>query len=504
MTESNTSASGDSTASSRTDTDATGAVEESVPDDSDTDASTSDNPPTDAPLPPGPRGLPVVGCTFTILRDPMGFGESASEYGEVVSYRAFRRRFVATSNPHVVERVLVSENDAVRKGEYEQAFGDLIAPRGVVFTEGERWKRQRQLLQTAFTPRQIETYADEMVDCTVELADGWDDGDVVELGDAFSTVTLRILTRTLFDLDMDAERGETVRSAVRALSDYIAGFALQSVLPSWVPSRRERRYERAMADLDALVDEMVGERRAVGEDVDAVGTDRAVDEDLLSTLAAAEYPDGERMSPEEVRDQLVTFLFAGHETTSTALTFACWLLAGESDAQERLQDEVESVCGDADPGFGDLPDLEYTEAVAREAMRLYPPVTELYREPREEMVLGGYRVPADATLQLSAWGAHRDERWWDDPETFRPERWLPELRGEDPDRPEYAYFPFGGGPRHCLGMRFAMAELQLVLATLLRRVDLEQVTTELDLSVMALTLDPGTVEVSVRKRRIDS
>ncbi|MHB9288300.1 cytochrome P450 [Halobacteriales archaeon Cl-PHB] len=451
--------------------------------------------PADAPLPPGPSGLPFLGSTVAALRDPIGFAESALEYGDTVSYRAFGRQFVATAAPAVVERVLVSDNDVFRKGEYEQSFGDLVAPQGVVFTEGDRWKRQRQLLQSSFTPRQIQSYVDEMVDCTAAMVDDWEDDGVVELGDAFSTLTLRILTRTLFDLDMDADRGETVRAAVEALSDYVAGFALQSILPSWVPSRRERRYEAAMADLDVLVDDLVAERRGAGHSASTAAGD-----DLLSTLAAAGYPDGERMSAEEVRDQLVTFLFAGHETTSTALTFAGWLLAGHDTVQDRLHDEVDSVCGDADPGFGDIPDLEFTEAVAREAMRLYPPVTELFREPRQEMVLGGYRLPEDATLQLSSWAAHRDERWWNEPEAFRPERWLPEIGGEDPDRPEYAYFPFGGGPRHCLGMRFAMTELQLVLATLARRVDLARVTDDLDLSMLALTLDPGDVEVQVHRR----
>ncbi|WP_299265485.1 cytochrome P450 [Halorientalis sp.] len=439
-------------------------------------------------LPPGPSGLPLVGSTVALLRDPWGFMNTAIEYGDVVSYTAFGRQFVAVGDPDVVERVLVAENDAFEKGGFQQAFGELIAPEGVVFTEGERWRRQRQLLQSAFTPREIQSYADEMVTETAALADTWADGDVIELRETTSTLTLRILTRTLFDLDFDAERGAIVRDAVRALSDYIGNYATLMLVPSWVPTPSKRRYERAMGELDTLVDELVAERRNAAE----------TPTDLLSMLAAAEYPDGEQMSPGEVRDQLVTFLFAGHETTATALTFAVWLLAGDDEAQARLTREAESVCGES-LSFTDLPELEFTEAVAREALRLYPPLTDLFREPTEATTLGGYRVPADATVLLSAYRCHRHEEYWDTPETFRPERWLPEIRGGDQDRPEYAYFPFGGGPRHCLGMRFAMTELKLTLATLAGRLTFDRVTEKLDLSPFGLTLDPGPVEVHVRK-----
>lgn len=376
-------------------------------------------------LPPGPSGLPLLGCTLSILRDPFEFGDTAGEYGDVVSYDAFGRTFVGVSDPDVVEEVLVSRNEAFCKGGYQQQFGELIAPQGVVFTEGEEWRRQRQLLQGEFTPREIESYADEMVAETAALADGWDDGERLELQETTSTLTLRVLTQTLFDLDFDAERGEVVREAVQALSDYIESYIVLMLLPSWIPSLSERRYDRAMGRLDELVDDLVAQRRNADESAD----------DLLSLLAAAEYPDGEQMSSTEVRDQLVTFLFAGHETTATALTFALWLLAGDDDAQGRLQSEVALVCSGADPTVTDLADLEYTEAVAREAMRLYPPLTELYRESTETLTLDGYRIPEDVTVLLSMYGLHRHEEYWDDPAEFRPERWLPELRGANPDRP---------------------------------------------------------------------
>ncbi|MCU4972240.1 cytochrome P450 [Halobacteria archaeon AArc-m2/3/4] len=470
-----------------------------------------------ADRPPGPRGLPLIGSTLSIARDPLEFVESARAYGDVVGYEAYGTEFALVFEPHVVESVLVSRADEFRKGEFETDFGDLVAPEGVAFTEGDRWRRQRQLLQSSFTPDRIRSYGDGMVTEARTLVDEWNDGETIALSETLSTYTLRVLTRTLFDLPLEDDRAAIVRRAATALNDYASPgrLALESVVPSWLSTPTEREYETAMADLEALVDDLVVERRAA----DTTGTG----EDLLSVLAGAEYPDGSRLSSEEVRDQLVTFFFAGHETTATALTVACWLLAGNAAIHAELQSELEAVCGDREPTMADLARLEYTEAVLREAMRLYPPIVGVYREPQADVVLGGYRVPAGTTLQLSVYGIQRDERWWDEPAVFRPERWLVGGDGSerndaddgeheagsengertlesDPDRPEYAYFPFGGGPRHCLGMRFAMVELQLALATIARRVEFDRVAgTETLEPSLGVTLDPGPAEVRVRK-----
>ncbi|WP_128476056.1 cytochrome P450 [Halorussus pelagicus] len=443
-----------------------------------------------AETPPHRTGLPVVGSTVAASRAGPTFTERLAARGDLVSYSAFGEEIVAVFDPEVVETVLVSENDAVRKGEFEMAFGDLVAPEGIAFAEGERWRRQRTALQSAFTPEKIRGYADEMVANAATMADDWADGEAVELGDAFASLTLRILTRALFDLDFDAERGAVVREATESIGAMMDHFGLLSFLPEWVPTRTERRYDRAMADLDALVDDLMAEREmGSGEET---GRD-----DLLSLLVAAADAEATGMDREAVRDQLVTFLFAGHETTATALTYACWLLAGNPDVRQRLDAELGDVLGDRDPDFSDVPELAYTEQVVKESLRLYPPVYALYREPTESMALEGYRVPEGTTLQLDTYSVQRDDRWWDSPDEFRPERWSSEAGASD--RPEYAYFPFGGGPRHCIGMRFAMTELKLVLATLARRVEFERVTEKLEPS-MGLTLDPGEVEVGVRKK----
>ncbi|WP_439026980.1 cytochrome P450 [Haloarchaeobius sp. DT45] len=448
--------------------------------------------PGTARSPPHPDGLPVFDHTLGFLRDGIDFGTAMARHGDVVAFDAIGVPFVAVYDPALVQQVLVDRNDEFRKGDYETAFGDLLAPSGLAFTEGEQWRRDRQLLQPAFTPRHIQSFADTMVARTADAADEWAAEGTVDLRQAASDLTLDILVGTLFDLDLDADRGQVVRDAMAAVSDRISGVSM--MVPGWVPTPAKRRFRRCIADLDEMVAALIRERRA------ATGEEDGCD-DLLDTLLAAEYPDGSTMDADQVRDQLVTFLGAGHETTAVALTYTLWLLAGDSAVRDRLDAELDAVCGDGDPTFGDLPALEYAEAVVQEALRLYPPVYAIYRQPVEDTMLGGYEIAADRTLILGTYQIHRDERWWNEPEAFRPDRWL----GGDSDatgaadRPEYAYFPFGGGPRHCIGMRFARMELTLALATLARRLEFERGTEELEPSA-SVTLDPGPVELRVTMR----
>jgi cytochrome P450 len=428
---------------------------------------------------PGPDGLPFVGSTLSVLRDGVGFSERVAEHGDVVSYRLFGREFVAVSDPAAIEAVLVSRNDEFRKGEFETAAGRLVAPSGLAFTEGEQCRRQRTLLQPMFTPDRVRGYASEAVAAVDRLVDGWSDGQRVELTDAFGRLTLDVLARTLFDVELGADRGAVVRRAGDAVQRQLS-LGPSMLLPAWLPTPGRRRYERAMADLDDLVGTLVA---AADEDGD----------DLLSLLATATHPDGSEPTTDEVRDQLVTFLFAGHETTSLALTHAVRALADAPEQRRRLRAELDDRL-DGPPTFADLGDLPYLGAVTDEVLRLYPPVYSVYREPVEPTTLAGYEVTPDHTLQLSTFNVHRDGRWYDEPERFRPGRWLDER-----DRPEYAYFPFGGGPRHCIGMRFARMEFRLALATLLRRVRFD-VLEDPGLAMQLLLQPDGDVPARVAKR----
>lgn len=451
---------------------------------------------TDArgPVPPGPRGRPLIGHTLSFARDPLAFLDDLQAYGDIVRYGAFGREFVVLYDPGLVETVLVSRDDEFWRGSFEHEFSDELDVEGLFFAEGKRWRRQRRFLQRAFTPARIESYADDVVEETIRLIDGWSEGQVVDVRGELSALTLDVLTRSLFDLELRSDRAARVRRWVHAMGSYSEREALgaRSLLPEWIPTRTKRAYDRATAEVEALVADVVAERRRSDADGD----------DLLTLLATGEYPDGTRPSAEEVSDQLMLFLLAGHETTATALTYACWLLAADEETRTALESEVETVCGDRDPTFADLPELSVTEAVGREAMRLYPPLPFLQREPHEPMMLAGYRLEPGTTVQLAAYNIQRDGRWWDDPESFRPDRWLDadgQLVADTEDRPEYAYFPFGGGSRHCIGMRFAMTELQLTLATMARRVAFQRVTESID-PTFKVSLDPGPVELRVRRR----
>jgi len=469
----------------------------------------------DAPRPPHVDGLPFVGSTLGFVRDGLAFGDRVLERGDVASYDAIGERFVAVADPDAVEAILVSRNDEFRKGDFETEFGEVLAPEGLAFTEGDRWRRQRQALQGSFTPAKVQGFADAIVDRANALADDWAaaDGDVALREDS-SRFALDVLARTLLDVDLDGDRGDVVATAVDAISDYASPTAM--AVPDWLPHPARRRYRRAMADLDELVDALVAERRAratgneAGGEADAPG----YGEDLLGAMLAAvdeadggesdDGPDADAtggIREDELRDQLVTFLFAGHETTATALTYAVWLVAGHPRVGERLRDELEGVLDEGRPSFADVPRLSYTEAVVEEALRLYPPVAALYREAIAPTTVAGFRVDPGEVLQLSTYHVHRDDRWWIAPTEFRPERWLDDADfGRDAaDRPEYAFFPFGGGPRHCIGMRFARLELRLALATLASRLAFEQAG-GFDPTVK-IALDPGDVRVRAGERR---
>lgn len=409
--------------------------------------------------PPGPDGLPLIGNTIGFLRGGLEFTERLQEYGDVARYTALGEEFVVVSDPQLIESVLVSRNDELWKGSFETEFGELLAPNGLVFTEGSQWRSQRSNLQPLFTPDRLRSHTESIRTATDAAASEWCTEETIDLRAACSKLMLSILADTLFTIDLTTARGTIVRDAVSAIKERTDISGLTYVWPEWAPrTPTQRRFDRAMADLDGLIEELIRERRQTETEHD----------DLLGALLSVD------MDEETVRDQLVTFLFAGHETTALALTYTLWLLSGHPSVHKRVETEQTAL-----------------EHVIKEALRLYPPIYLLYREPREDMALGGYRIPRETTLQLPAYTVHRDQRWWDDPNTFVPDRWT-----ETASRPEYAYFPFGGGPRHCIGMRFAMLELKAALTELTQRLTFERVTESLTLSPNAL-LDPGEVTMRV-------
>ena len=447
----------------------------------------------DAREPPRIDGWPLVGNTVEFVRDPFAFYDRLESKGDAVCYSVASEEFCTVFEPEYVQQILVEENEKFVKAGALQRAAAGFAEQGLVLTEGEAWRDQRVRIQPAFTPERIQQYANTMVEYAErtarELADGADeDADtVVDVDGTMSELTLRILAKSLLDVDV-ADRRAVVREATEALNDRGDAGGASAFLPDWVPTPKNRRFERAMTAFERLVDDLIAERRDDDGEYD----------DLLALLLHAEGPDGTTMSEEVVRDQMVTFLFAGHETTSLALTYAWHLLGRNPDAAARLRTELDDVLGDRRATMADLPELDYTDRVVKEALRLYPPAYVIFREPAEDVRLGPYRLREGTNVTLPAFKIHRDGRFFDDPDDFRPERWAGDLEDEIPD---YAYFPFGGGPRHCIGMRFATTELKLVLATMARELAFDP-TDEGDPDLtMAATLRPETpMEMRVEPR----
>ncbi|WP_128476053.1 cytochrome P450 [Halorussus pelagicus] len=438
--------------------------------------------------PPKLDAPPLVGNTLQFARDPFGFYDRLDEQGEAVRYEVAGQEFCTIFEPEYVERILVADNEKFVKAEMFREAAAGFAERGLLLTEGEVWRDQRVRIQPAFTPDKIQSYADAMVTYADRLGDELVDSELVNVEDVMSELTLEILAKSLFDVDVSG-RLDVVRAAAAALNERGDASGASAFLPNWVPTRKNRRFKRAMADFESMVDDLIAERRRDGPDSY---------DDLLSVLLDAEGPDGTTMADDVVRDQMVTFLFAGHETTALALTYAWHLLARNPDKLDRLRAELDAELGDRRAQMTDLHALDYTEQVVNETLRLYPPAHVLFREPTEDVTLGSYRVRRGTAISIPIFKLHRDGRFYDEPDEFRPERWTEEFENEIPD---YAYFPFGGGPRHCIGMRFAMTELKLVLATLAREVSFDPTYEgDPDLSMAATMRPDQSMEMRVLER----
>ena len=437
--------------------------------------------------PPGPDEPPVIGSTLRFLRDPVAFYQQLPTYGDVVRYRVGWHTWTAILHPDCVERVLVTDAHRFERYTFDELGFDFVEE-GLFFTEGEQWRRQRKALQPAFAPANIAPFADTIVTSLNETIDSWGDGETIVANRVYSDLVLEVLSATLFDLDLD-DRRAIVTEAGHTLTDRVDTQSISAFLPAWIPTRRNRRFNRQMARFGSLVDELIEERRV----------DPTAKDDLLSTLLvlAESGEDGTGFTDEEIRHQLVTFLFAGHETTALVITYASMLLAQHEEVRGAIADEVTEVCGDRDPTFADLSSLTLTERVVRESMRMYPPVYVLFRTAKEDVVIEGHTIPKGSKVAIPQYLIHADRRWWEDPDSFDPDRF-------SKDRlktvPEYAYFPFGGGPRHCVGMRFAMMFLTLAVATLVRRVRFEAVSEYPPTPRLAATLAPASdIELRVDK-----
>lgn len=421
-------------------------------------------------------------------RDPLGIlARWQAEYGDFYRLQVGEMQQVFIAHPDDIREVLVTQaGKFIKDAQYRDPKTGIARylGNGLLTSDGEFWKRQRRLVAPAFHPKRIESYAATMVEYTDRMLAGWRDGARLDVADEMTRLTLFIVAKALFNTDVSGDAAR-VAAAMETIQKVMGeGW----FLPSWIPDPRQRRANRAKRDLDEIVYRMIAEWRATGGDRG----------DLLSMLLLAEDEDGHRMTDQQARDELVTLILAGHETTANTLNWTWLLLAQHPAVEAKLHAELDAMLGGRSPRMEDLANLKYTEMVVKEAMRLYPAAWSVSREAIEDVPLRSGTLPRGSVAAVMIYFTHRDPRWWPDPERFDPERF-----GEDHASaiPRYAYLPFGGGPRVCIGNGFAMMEARLLLATIASRYRLELAPGHVVKPAPLITLNPkGGLPMVVRSR----
>ncbi len=403
-----------------------------------------------------PRPVPLLGDLPAFRRDRLAFLTTlARERGDLASFRLGPYRVHQLAHPELIHHALVVEAARFRKGPVLQR-AKVVLGEGLLTAEGEHHRRSRRALQPGFHPRRIEGYATTMVATAARTADRWTAGRPLDVHREMVRVTLATAAATL--LGTEVEDDAEVERVESAIADLLSAYKLGFVPFGWrlqhLPVGPARRLRRGRGSLYDLIDRTIAERRASGDDRG----------DLLSALALAE--DADRLPDAELREQALTLLLAGHETTANALAFALHLLARDPELDARVHAEVATVLGGREAGAADLPRLEVCRGVIAEALRLYPPSWAMSRQAIEGHRLGGQRIEAGDVVICPPWVVHRDPRWWPAPSRCDPDRWTD---GVDHQRPRWAYFPFGAGVRRCLGESFAWTEAVLVLAIVVAR-----------------------------------
>ena len=381
------------------------------------------------------------------------FTRLARTYGDVTSYRMAGEQLFLVNEPRLIRDVLVTHNRNFTKSRGLERSKRLLG-QGLLTSEGAMHLRQRRLMQPAFHRDRIAGYGDLMVGYADRMRQGWADGATADIAREMNRLTLSIVGKTLFDVDVE-QQAAAVGDALTAVMEsfWMMMLPFAEVLER-LPVPKLRRARMARARLDAIIYRMIADRRASGRDHG----------DLLSMLLTAQDEDeGGGMTDQQVRDEAMTIFLAGHETTANALTWTWYLLGSAPDVEAKLHAELDRVLHGRLPTMKDLGALSYVERVVTEAMRLYPPAWIIGRRAIAEYQLGDYVVPPRSILVMSPYIMHRDPRFYADAERFDPDRWTPEFRAA---LPKFAYFPFGGGPRQCIGESFAWMELILVVATI--------------------------------------
>ncbi len=407
--------------------------------------------------------------------DPLSFlTRCAREFGEIVPLQFEGEQFCLLTNPDQITEVLKDRLRFIKAKDTQMLRG--LLGNGLITSEGDFWQRQRRLSQPVFHQQRIGSYGEVMVNYTQRMLQNWQSGQQLNVHAEMMRLTLDIVMKTIFDRDVkDSEANRITHALDQAMNWYAAqakkdindhsawlheGFNLLAQVFKFGRSESDRRYQAAIAQVDETLYAMIQQRR----------TQATQGDDLLGMLIQVEdADDGTRMSDRQLRDEVATMIFAGHETTANTLTWTWMLLAQHPQIRAKLQQELDQVLQGRTATIADLPQLIYANWIIKEAMRLYPPVTDISREATQDCEIGGYQIPKGTTLVMSQWVMHRDQRYFTDPEAFVPERWANDLEKQ---LPRGVYFPFGDGPRVCIGKSFALMEAVLILVTIAQRFEL--------------------------------
>jgi cytochrome P450 len=379
------------------------------------------------------------------------FTAMAQKYGDVSGMRIGKFRSFFINRPDLIEDVLVNNARLYHKGRVLRANKYLFGE-GLLTSEGDFWLRQRRLAQPAFHRARVNAYAATMAEYAGQLIETWRNGEERDIHEEMMQLALRIVSKTLFDADVMRDAKE-IGETLDVLLQIAANFGRTILVPLWVPSPRNIRAKLGIKRLEKVIYRIIAERRAGGRDSG----------DLLSILLHAQDEDGSHMNDRQLRDETITLFLAGHETTANTLAWTWWLLAQNPAVEKKFHEELDGVLGGRVPEVDDLPRLAFLNNVLTESLRLYPTAWGMARLAAEEHEIAGYPLRRGYGVAFAQWVIHRDPRWFDAPLEFRPERWE---NGLAKQLPRFAYFPFGGGPRQCIGNTFALMEASVVLATI--------------------------------------
>jgi cytochrome P450 len=441
-----------------------------------------------AKFPPGPPPNLIRSLFGAMQQNPLDyFTAMAQKYGDVSGMRIGKFRSLFINHPDLIEDVLVNNSRKYIKGRILRANKYLFGE-GLLTSEGDFWLRQRRLAQPAFHRARVNAYAATMAEYAGQLIDTWRDGEERDIHEEMMQLALRIVSKTLFDADVTRDAKE-IGETLDVLLQIAANFGRTILVPLWVPSPRNIRAKLGIKRLEKVIYRIISERRASGRDTG----------DLLSILLQAQDEDGTHMNDRQLRDETITLFLAGHETTANTLAWTWWLLAQNPTVEKKFHEELDGVLGGRAPEVDDLPKLAFLNNVLTESLRLYPTAWGMARLAAEEHEISGYAVRTGYGVAFAQWVIHRDARWFDAPLEFRPQRWE---NGLAKQLPRFAYFPFGGGPRQCIGNTFALMEASVVLATIGQKFRFQLVPNHRVTPLASITLRPKNgIQVSLEARK---